>query len=101
MKSEKMKSFVEAHICNYQREGKENCFDRGSKELTDRLKKWSKEETDKQVKVYRSGCLGKCSEGIAIACYPEKKMYLDVREDDFKEIKRVLENSLEEVKNNS
>jgi (2Fe-2S) ferredoxin len=98
MKSEKMKSLVEVHICNYHRDGKENCFDRGAKDLTDRLKKWSKEETDKQVKVYRSGCLGKCSEGIAIACYPEKKMYLDIKEDDFKEIRTMLEKSLEESK---
>ncbi len=99
MKSDKMKSLVEVHICNYQRDGKECCYDKGAKDLTDRLKKWSKEETDKQVKVYRSGCLGKCSEGIAMACYPEKKMYLDIKEDDYKEIKKMLEKAFEEAKN--
>ncbi len=99
MKSEKMKSLVEVHICNYQRDGKECCYDKGAKDFTDRLKKWSKEETDKQVKVYRSGCLGKCSEGIAMTIYPEKKMYLDIREDDFKEVRKLLEKSLEEAKN--
>jgi predicted metal-binding protein len=98
MKSEKMKSLVEVHICNYQREDKECCFDKGSKELTDKLKKWSKEETDKQVKIYRSGCLGKCSEGIAIACYPQKKMFLEVKEDDFKELRQKFEDMLEEAK---
>lgn len=100
MKSEKMKSFVEVHICNYQRDGKENCFDRGSKELTDRLKKWAKEETNKEVRIFRSGCLGKCSEGIAIACYPEKKFLLDVRQDDFKEIRNQLEKALKDAKDN-
>jgi (2Fe-2S) ferredoxin len=99
MKSEKMKSVVEVHICNYERDGKENCIEKGSKELTDRLKKWSKEETDKQVKVYRSGCLGKCSEGIAMAIYPEKKMLLEVKEDDFKEIRKKLEELFEASKN--
>ena len=101
MKSEKMKSLVEVHICIYQRQDKECFFDKGSKDLTDRLKKWSKEETDKQVKVYRSGCLGKCSEGIAMAIYPEKKMLLEVKEDDDKEIRKKLEDALEEVKGNS
>lgn len=98
MKSEKMKSIVEIHVCNYERDGKESCFEKGAKDLTDRLKKWSKEETDKQVKVYRSGCLGKCSEGIAIACYPEKKMFLEVKEDDFKDLRKKFSEMLETEK---
>lgn len=98
MKSEKMKSLVEVHVCNHKRDNDECCFDKGAKDLTDKLKKWSKEETDKQVKVYRSGCLGKCSEGIAIACYPEKKMFLDVNETDLKEIRNYLEGALAEAK---
>lgn len=89
MKSEEMKSFVEVHVCNHK-----DCAERGSKDLTDKLKKWSKEETDKKVRVYRSGCLGKCDEGIAIACYPEKKFLLKVKEDDFKEIRNMLEETL-------
>ncbi len=98
MNSEKMKSYVEVHICNYQRDGKECCYDKGAKDLTDRLKKWAKEETHKEVRVFRSGCLGKCSEGIAMACYPDKKMFLDIKEDDYKEIRKLLEKSLEEAK---
>ncbi len=98
MKSEKMKSLVEVHICNFERDGKECCIEKGSKDLTDRLKKWSKEETDKQVKVYRSGCLGKCSEGIAMAIYPEKTMLLEVKADDYKEIRKKLETLFEESK---
>ncbi len=99
MKSEKMKSYVEIHVCNYEREGKESCIEKGAKELTDRLKKWAKEETNKEVRVFRSGCLGKCDEGIAIACYPEKKFLLNVKEDDFKEIKKGLEEALLKEKN--
>lgn len=98
MKSEKLKSAVEIHVCNHRRDNDENCYDKGAKDLTDKLKKWSKEETDKQVKVFRAGCLGKCSEGIAIACYPEKKMYLEVKESDFKELRDHLSDLLEESK---
>ena len=99
MKSEKMKSLIEVHVCNYKRDDDECCYDKGAKDLTDKLKKWAKSETDKQVRVFRSGCLGKCSEGIAIACYPQKKMLLEVSEDDYKEIKKGLEEALEEAKN--
>jgi len=97
MKNEKLKSIMEVFICNYKRDG-ECCFDKGSKDLTDKLKKWSKEETDKEIKIFRSGCLGKCSEGIAIACFPQKKYILEVKEDDYKEIKKGLFEALQELK---
>lgn len=90
MKNEKIKTQVEVFICNHEREGEEDCFSKGSKELTNELKKWAKEEHKGEVKVFRSGCLGKCSEGIAIACYPEKKFLLEVNKSDAEEIKKGL-----------
>jgi predicted metal-binding protein len=82
MKDEKIKSMVEVFVCNHSRENEEACFEKGAKDLTDKLKKWAKEETNKEIKVVRSGCLGKCSEGIVIACFPEKKYLLDVKNED-------------------
>lgn len=82
MKDEKIKGQIQVFVCN-----NKDCAEKGSKELTDKLKKWSKEETDKEVKIFRSGCLGKCSEGIAIAIYPEKKMLVEVEESDYKELR--------------
>ncbi len=98
MKSEQLKSYIEVHICNHRRDDEECCYDKGAKDLTDKLKKWAKEETNKEVRVFRSGCLGKCSEGIAMACYPDKKLLLDVSEDDYKEIKSMLKKRLEDLK---
>jgi predicted metal-binding protein len=98
MKEEKMKSYVELHVCNYKREDDECCFDKGSKDLTDKLKKWAKEEHGKEIRVFRSGCLGKCSEGIAMALYPEKKFILEAKEKDHKEIKEGLEEALRKAK---
>lgn len=98
MKKEKLKTQVEVFVCNHSRIGDEACFEKGAKDLTDKLKKWSKEEHKGDIKVFRSGCLGKCSEGIAIACYPEKKFLLDVTTDDLKEIKKGLEEALEKAK---
>ena len=97
MKDEKIKSIMDVFICNHKRDG-EDCSDKGSKELTDKLKKWAKEETNKEIKVFRSGCLGRCSEGIAMACFPQKKFILEVKEDDYKEVKRTLEEALNELK---
>jgi NADH:ubiquinone oxidoreductase subunit E len=94
MKNEKMKSKIEIYICNYERPGEDSCFAKGAKELTDDLKKWAKEETQKGIKVVRGGCLGKCSEGIAIACYPQKEFILEVKKEDSLEIKKGLKEAL-------
>ena len=48
MKKEKLKSVMEVFICNHKRDG-EDCSDKGSKELTDKLKMWSKEEMNKEI----------------------------------------------------
>jgi (2Fe-2S) ferredoxin len=99
MKNEKMKSLVEVYICNFQREDSQDCFNKGAKDLTDQLKKWAKDESNGEVKVVRSGCLGKCSEGIAMACYPQKKIFTEVKKDDGEEIKKGLKEALAEIKN--
>lgn len=98
MRDEGMKSRVEFHVCNYKRDSDENCFDKGGKELTDQLKKWAKATHGKEIKVFRSGCLGKCSEGIAIACYPDKKFLLEAEMKDAEEIKKIMEETLHRVK---
>ena len=98
MKDEKLKSTMEVFVCNYKRDDHECCFDKGSKDLTDKLKKWAKEETNKEIKVFRSGCLGKCSEGIAMTCFPQKKYILEVKLDDYEEIKKGLLEALHELK---
>lgn len=89
MKLEKMTTKKEIYICNFQRETGESCAQSGAKELTDELKKWAKQERP-DVKVIRGGCLGKCSEGIAIACYPERELLLNVKKVDIEEIKKGL-----------
>jgi sirohydrochlorin cobaltochelatase len=94
MKDEKLKSFVELHVCNHK-----DCAERGSKELTDKLKKWAKEKHGKEIRVYRSGCLGQCSDGIAMSLYPERRMFTEVKLKDYKEIKEGLEEALKKSKN--
>jgi (2Fe-2S) ferredoxin len=94
MKSEKFKSQIEVFVCN-----KESCCEKGAKELTDKLRKWVKEEHKGDIKIFRSGCLGRCEEGISIACFPENKYLLEVKLEDCKEIKKGLIEALEKLKN--
>lgn len=98
MKKEKIKTTLEVFVCNHHRDGDEACFEKGAKNLTDNLKKWAKNEYKSDIKVYRSGCLSKCSEGIAIACFPGKEMLLEVKESDEKEIKKGLKEALEKLR---
>lgn len=90
MKDSKIKSKIEVYVCNF---GKE-CSKRGGPELADNLKKWAKEEHKGEIKVVRSGCLGECDDACVIAIYPEKKLLLQVEEDDLKEVKQGLEETL-------
>lgn len=87
MKKEKMKSQIEIYICNHKRDNTEDCFHKGGKEVTDNVKRWAKENYSGEVKIYRSGCLGKCEQGIAVASYPAKDFLLEVTREDAEEIK--------------
>ncbi len=93
MKKENMKTQVEIFICNHKRDDEECCGALGAKDLTDTLKKWAKSNHKDDIKVYRSGCLSKCSEGIAAVCYPNKDFYLKVKnkDTDIEELKIELE----------
>lgn len=99
MKKDKLKTQVEIFICNHKRDGEKACADSGAKDITDTIKKWAKEEHKGEIKVFRSGCLGRCSEGVVAVCYPEKKYLLEIAVDDVKEIKKGLEEALEKTLN--
>jgi (2Fe-2S) ferredoxin len=94
MKNEVLNSKIEVYVCNFKRDNGESCFERGAKELTDNLKTWAKKEHPNEIKVIRGGCLGKCSEGIVISCYPERKLLLEVELKDEEEIKKGLTEAL-------
>ena len=98
MKEENLSSKMEVFVCNHKRDGDECCLDKGSKELTDNLKKWAKEDMNREIKVFRSGCLGKCSEGIALTCFPQNKYILETKLNDLEEIKKGLKEALQKLK---
>lgn len=94
MKHEKMKSQIEVYICNHKRDNGDDCFHKGGKDITDDVKKWAKENYPGTVKVYRSGCLGKCENGVAISCYPAKDFLLEANKDSIEEIKTYIKHQV-------
>lgn len=91
MKKEALNSKLEVFICNHKRDNQDDCFHKGGKELTDNLKKWSREKFGSEVKIFRSGCIGKCEEGIAALCYPSKEFLVDLTRMDEEEMKKYIE----------
>lgn len=98
MKKENINGYMQVFVCNHKRDDEECCFDKDSKALTDDLKKWAKEETNKEIRIFRSGCLGQCSQGIAMACFPQKEFTLNVKKEDAGEIKKGLKEALSKLK---
>lgn len=94
MKESNIPSKLEVYVCNF---GKE-CSKHNAEELASNLKKWAKEEHKGEIKVVKSGCLGQCDDCIAIAVYPHRKFLLNVKADDFGEIKKGLEEALSELR---
>jgi len=94
MKKENIKTQFEAYVCTHSKDGKECCAGRGSEELYTNLKAWSKDYKG-ILRIAKSSCLGKCKEGIAIACYPEREFLLEVTKDDEEELKRFFASKIE------
>jgi (2Fe-2S) ferredoxin len=70
---------LEAHIfvCTHNRETGESCAARGSAKLRDELKTICAEKGLKgRVRVNSAGCLGQCTQGIAVVNYPKGEWYL-------------------------
>lgn len=79
-------------ICTNKRAVGEDCCSKGSEKLIDELKPWLKDELKKAGKegkgrINKSGCLGRCGEGIACVAYPSGEWFTDVKVDDVEKLK--------------
>lgn len=88
MKTEPGQLRAHLFICTHRRDDKQSCGPEGGEELVADLKKWVKQEGLKEdLKVSRSGCLGRCEEGVAAVCYPEGKWYTKLKTKDAEELR--------------
>lgn len=78
-------------VCtNQKEEGKECCAMKGAKELHLKLKEEMK-KTDLTVRVSKSGCLDRCSEGVTVSIQPDDVWLGAVTEADIPEIVKLVQ----------
>jgi sirohydrochlorin ferrochelatase/(2Fe-2S) ferredoxin len=67
--------------------GNADCADRGSLTLLGRLRRLLKEcGRERDIRVTRTSCMGRCGEGPTVAVYPDGIWYRGVRESDAQEL---------------
>ena len=63
------------------------CANRGGVELREELKKMSKEQgLETRVKIFSSGCLGGCEQGVVAVAYPSGQLMMGVKREDLQKI---------------
>jgi (2Fe-2S) ferredoxin len=90
---------VHVFICTNQRDkGKECCADQGADGILKQLKEWSKQNPEwrKRIRINSSGCIDRCSEGVAIAMYPQNQWLVNVSEKNIDEVKKKIEKLMAE-----
>jgi (2Fe-2S) ferredoxin len=77
-------------VCTHKRPDghpKPCCADRGGREIRDELKGMVKERgLEGQIRVFQSGCLGGCEQGVMAVKYPDGELMMAVKKDDLKQI---------------
>jgi len=67
--------------------GNVDCAERGSIALISSLRRHlQKAGREREIRVTRTGCMGRCGEGPTVAVYPDGVWYREVREDDAAEL---------------
>ena len=77
-------------VCTHKRPDghpKPCCADRGGREIRDELKSMVKNKgLEGQVRVFQSGCLGGCEQGVMAVRYPKGELMMAVKKDDLQQI---------------
>lgn len=77
-------------VCTHKRPDghpKPCCADRGGREIRDELKGMVKAEgLEAQVRVFQSGCLGGCEQGVMAVSYPDGELMMAIKKEDIRQI---------------
>ncbi len=89
---------VHVFVCTNEKKGS-CCGPRGADELRKDLKDWTKEhpEWKKRIRINNSGCLDRCSEGVAVAIYPQNEWFVCAEPKDAKELKERITDLMDET----
>ncbi|MCM2277586.1 MAG: (2Fe-2S) ferredoxin domain-containing protein [Oligoflexia bacterium] len=83
---------VHVFVCTNEKKAGECCAARGGAEVHRELKEWAKghPEWKGRIRINRSGCLDRCSEGVAVAIYPQNEWCLEVNAENLQEVKEKI-----------
>jgi predicted metal-binding protein len=90
MQEIKSKLGVHVFVCTNKKEGKPCCAAKQGEALRSALKEWSKENPawKGRLRINASGCLDHCSDGVAIAIYPQNIWITGASLENIDELKR-------------
>jgi (2Fe-2S) ferredoxin len=78
-------------ICTNSKDSGKDCATKGAHEILEELKAWSKTQTfAKKIRINKSGCLGRCEEGVAAVAYPAGEWIVNARSSDLEEMKKFI-----------
>lgn len=99
-------NFYDLHflICTNEKALGESCGPKGAQKLVEELKPWIKEEMKRvgkpgKLRANKSGCLGRCGEGIACVAYGRSggDWLTDVKPSDLDAIKAWLKAKIDQL----
>jgi (2Fe-2S) ferredoxin len=90
---------VHVFVCTNEKKG-ECCGPKGADELRKNLKEWSREhpEWNKRIRINNSGCLDRCTQGVAVAIYPQNEWYICAEPKDADNLKARIESLMNDEK---
>jgi (2Fe-2S) ferredoxin len=90
----------ELHVLVCTNDKKNGCGPKGGQEIVDQLKEWTKSGIFEKgtVRVNKSGCLGRCDEGIACVAYPKGEWVVEAMPNDVQAIEEWISSLMNEHK---
>jgi (2Fe-2S) ferredoxin len=96
MKVQQSKIDFHFFICTNIKEKGGGCGVLGSIQLLDELKSWAKGQSfGKKIRINKSGCLGRCEEGVVAVAYPSAEWIVNATSNDLAEMKKFILSRME------
>ena len=98
MKETKSDYVTHVFVCTNTKKNGTGCAPLGADQLRASLKDWTREKPEwrGKIRVNSSGCLDRCTEGVACAIYPQNKWFVEARNENLDELKQVITDLMNE-----
>lgn len=78
-------------ICTNSKESGIDCASKGAMQMLEELKVWSKTQNFAQkIRINKSGCLGRCEEGVTAVAYPSAEWIINASTNDLEAMKTFI-----------